>query len=169
MSEKKRVIVLDDLAPEGIERLRGEGLAVERRRLGRGGAAAPASTGYHAPRSPARARRSPPPSWRRARALKVVGRAGVDVGGIDVAEATRRGIVVVHAPDAGLVSEAEHALALVLACARDLSGADAALRAGGCGDAASRRRRRGARQDARPGRASARAPACWPSAPARSA
>ena len=64
------------------------------------------------------------------RALKVVGRAGVDVAAIDVAEATRRGIVVVHAPDAGLVSEAEHALALILACARDLAGADAALRRG---------------------------------------
>ena len=50
------------------------------------------------------------------------------MAGIDVAEATCRGIVVVHAPDAGLVSEAEHALALVLACARDLAGADAALR-----------------------------------------
>ena len=62
--------------------------------------------------------------------LKVVGRAGVDVGEIDVAEATRRGIVVVHAPDSALISEAEHALALVLACARDLAGADAALRAG---------------------------------------
>jgi D-3-phosphoglycerate dehydrogenase len=61
-------------------------------------------------------------------ALEVVGRAGADVGGIDVDAATRRGIVVVHAPDAGLVSEAEHALALVLAVARDLRGADAALR-----------------------------------------
>jgi D-3-phosphoglycerate dehydrogenase len=40
---------------------------------------------------------------------------------------------VVHAPDAGLISEAEHALALVLAAARDLAGADAALRGGDAG------------------------------------
>ena len=64
------------------------------------------------------------------RALEVVGCAGADVGGIDVDAATRRGIVVVHAPDAGVVSEAEHTLALVLAVARDLRGADAALRGG---------------------------------------
>ena len=67
------------------------------------------------------------------RALEVVGAAGADVAGIDVAEATRRGILVVHAPDGALVSEAEHALALVLAVARDLAGADAALRGGPAG------------------------------------
>jgi D-3-phosphoglycerate dehydrogenase len=62
--------------------------------------------------------------------LEVVAVAGVDAGGIDVDAATRRGIVVVHAPDAGIVSEAEHTLALVLAVVRDLRGADAALRSG---------------------------------------
>ena len=41
------------------------------------------------------------------RALEVVGCAGADVGGIDVDAATRRGIVVVRAPDVGVVSEAE--------------------------------------------------------------
>ena len=68
------------------------------------------------------------------RALTVVGSAaGVDTGDIDVAEATRRGVLVVHAPESALISEAEHALALVLAVARDLAGADAALRRGDAG------------------------------------
>jgi D-3-phosphoglycerate dehydrogenase len=128
MSEKKRVIVLDDLAPEGVEFLVGEGLAVET-----GGAWDEAEllrrvSGCSAlvvgPGTPVTA------ALLAAGAdLKVVARAGVEVGGIDVAEATRRGIIVVHAPAAGAVSEAEHALALVLAVARDLGGADAALRA----------------------------------------
>jgi D-3-phosphoglycerate dehydrogenase / 2-oxoglutarate reductase len=62
--------------------------------------------------------------------LRVVGRAGVDVGGIDVDEATRRGIVVVHAPGSDVVARAEQQLALLLACARGLPAADAGLRAG---------------------------------------
>ncbi len=64
------------------------------------------------------------------RALKVVGGAGTGAGAIDVDAATRRGIVVVHAPDTGAVSEAEHALALLMAVARDLRAGDAALRGG---------------------------------------
>ena len=85
----------------------------------------------------------------------MVGAAGAGVDGIDVAAATRRGIVVVHAPDAGLVSEAEHALALVLACARDLAGADAALRRG---DAAPRARGTASRSGARRSGSSASRP-----------
>jgi D-3-phosphoglycerate dehydrogenase len=129
MSEKKRVIVLDDLAPEGVELLRGQGLAVvagaswdEAELLRR-------VPGCHAliagPGTPVTAA-----VLASGGGLKVVGRVGVDVGDIDVAEATRRGIVVVHAPDSALISEAEHALALVLACARGLAAADAALRSG---------------------------------------
>ena len=134
MSEKK-VIVLDDLAPEGVGHLLGEGLAVEAgagwddaevlRRVP-GCQALIAGPGASVTAAVLAA----------GRELKVVGSAGVDVGGIDVVEATRRGIVVVHAPDSALISEAEHALALVLACARDLVGADAALR--GDDDAAMR-------------------------------
>jgi D-3-phosphoglycerate dehydrogenase / 2-oxoglutarate reductase len=129
MSDKKRVIVLDDLAPEGVEHLLGAGLAVE---SGAGWDEAEVlrrMPGCHAlvagPGTPVTAA-----VLAAGGDLKVVGRAGVDVRGIDLAEATRRGIVVVHAPDSALISEAEHALALVLACVRDLAGADAELRSG---------------------------------------
>ena len=129
MSEKKRVIVLDDLAPEGVELLVGEGLAVE---TGVGWDEAelllriPGCSAIIAgPGTPVTAA-----VLAAGEGLRVVGRAAVDVGEIDVSEATWRGIVVVHAPDSALMSEAEHALALVLACVRDLSGADGALRRG---------------------------------------
>ena len=66
----------------------------------------------------------------RARRLKVIGRAGVGVDNVDVDAATRRGIVVANAPEATVVSAAEHTIALVLAVARNVPQAHAALIAG---------------------------------------
>ena len=68
--------------------------------------------------------------------LRVVGRAGVDVDGVDVEEASRRGIVVVRAEDAEAAGAAEHLLALLLAVARGVVTADAAARSGAGGVAA---------------------------------
>ncbi len=62
--------------------------------------------------------------------LKVIGRAGVGVDNVDVDAATRRGIVVANAPEATVVSAAEHTLALLLAVARNIPQAHAALTAG---------------------------------------
>jgi D-3-phosphoglycerate dehydrogenase len=62
--------------------------------------------------------------------LKVVGRAGVGVDNIDVAAATRRGIVVVNSPEANTIAAAEHTIALLLAMARKIPAAVASLRAG---------------------------------------
>jgi D-3-phosphoglycerate dehydrogenase len=66
----------------------------------------------------------------RAERLKVIGRAGVGVDNVDVDAATRRGIVVANAPDATVVSAAEHTIALLLAVARNLPQAHAALAEG---------------------------------------
>jgi D-3-phosphoglycerate dehydrogenase len=66
----------------------------------------------------------------RAERLKVIGRAGVGVDNVDVDAATRRGIVVANAPDATVVSAAEHTIALLLAVARNLPQAHAALHEG---------------------------------------
>ncbi|MBA3565343.1 MAG: phosphoglycerate dehydrogenase [Actinobacteria bacterium] len=66
----------------------------------------------------------------RASRLKVIGRAGVGVDNVDVDAATRRGIVVANAPEATVVSAAEHTMALLLAVARNVPQAHAALIAG---------------------------------------
>jgi D-3-phosphoglycerate dehydrogenase len=63
-------------------------------------------------------------------ALRVVGRAGVGVDNIDVAAALARGIVVVNSPLAATTAVAEHTLALMLALARQVPAADAALKQG---------------------------------------
>ena len=62
--------------------------------------------------------------------LRVVGRAGVGVDNIDVAEATRRGILVVNAPRGNIIAAAEHSIALLLSIARWVPQADASLRRG---------------------------------------
>jgi len=62
--------------------------------------------------------------------LKVIGRAGVGVDNIDVDEATRRGILVVNAPNANTISAAEHTIALMFALARHIPQANAVLKSG---------------------------------------
>ncbi len=59
--------------------------------------------------------------------LRVVGRAGTGVDNVDVAAATERGIVVVNAAGSNAVSAAEHAIALMLAQARNIPQAHMAL------------------------------------------
>jgi len=66
----------------------------------------------------------------RATRLKVIGRAGVGVDNVDVDAATRRGIVVANAPEATVVSAAEHTIALLLALARNLPQAHGSLTGG---------------------------------------
>jgi D-3-phosphoglycerate dehydrogenase / 2-oxoglutarate reductase len=62
--------------------------------------------------------------------LVVVGRAGIGLDNVDVEEATRRGIMVVNAPQSNILSAAEHTMALLLAQARNVARADASLREG---------------------------------------
>jgi D-3-phosphoglycerate dehydrogenase len=64
------------------------------------------------------------------RDLVVVGRAGIGVDNVDVDAATRRGVMVVNAPQSNVLSAAEHTMALLLAQARNVPQADSALKAG---------------------------------------
>jgi D-3-phosphoglycerate dehydrogenase len=59
--------------------------------------------------------------------LKVVARAGIGLDNVDVDEATRRGVMVVNAPQSNIISAAEQTLALLLAEARNIPQAHAAL------------------------------------------
>ena len=65
-----------------------------------------------------------------AERLKVIGRAGVGVDNVDVEAATRRGIVVANAPESTVTSAAEHTIGLLVALARNIPQAHAALKQG---------------------------------------
>ena len=66
----------------------------------------------------------------RATNMRAIGRAGVGVDNVDVAAATKRGIIVANAPQSNVVTAAEHTLALLLALARNIPQANASLIAG---------------------------------------
>ncbi|MFM8600655.1 MAG: phosphoglycerate dehydrogenase [Actinomycetota bacterium] len=59
--------------------------------------------------------------------LLVVGRAGVGLDNVDIEAATRRGVMVANAPESNIVSAAEHTMAMLLAVARNVPQAHAAL------------------------------------------
>ena len=65
-----------------------------------------------------------------AKGLKVIARAGVGLDNVDIPAATAAGVMVVNAPTSNIVSAAELAIALLLASARHLSPAHAALKGG---------------------------------------
>ena len=60
--------------------------------------------------------------------MKVIGRPGVGVDNVDIAAATRRGIIVMNSPQGNMVSTAELTMALLLGLARNIGGADASMK-----------------------------------------
>jgi D-3-phosphoglycerate dehydrogenase / 2-oxoglutarate reductase len=65
-----------------------------------------------------------------AKNLKVIGRAGIGVDNIDVPAATAVGIIVMNTPFGNSITTAEHAVALMMALARDIPAANSSTHAG---------------------------------------
>lgn len=60
--------------------------------------------------------------------LKIIARAGVGIDNIDVNEATKRGIIVVNAPDGNTISTAEHTFAMMASLMRNIPQAHASVK-----------------------------------------
>jgi D-3-phosphoglycerate dehydrogenase len=124
-----RVLVTEPLAARGIEAMRAAGLDVEER-LGltpdellgavRGAAALVIRSATQVTAEVIEAGAD----------LQVVGRAGIGLDNVDVAAATRRGVMVVNAPQSNVLSAAEHTMALLLGQARNVPQAHTDLKAG---------------------------------------
>src|SRR5580692_3167380 len=65
-----------------------------------------------------------------AKNLKVVGRAGIGVDNVDIPAATAAGVIVMNTPFGNSITTAEHAVALMMALARELPAANASTHAG---------------------------------------
>jgi len=65
-----------------------------------------------------------------AKNLKVVGRAGIGVDNVDIPAATAAGVIVMNTPFGNSITTAEHAIALMMALARELPAANASTQAG---------------------------------------
>ncbi len=62
--------------------------------------------------------------------LKVIGRAGIGVDNVDIPAASRRGIIVMNTPFGNSITTAEHAIAMMMAVARQIPEANASTHAG---------------------------------------
>ncbi len=125
----KRVLVAEELAERGLESMRGAGLDVDVR-VG----LSPDELLQAVPGAAALVIRSATQVTAEVLAagtdLVVVGRAGIGLDNVDVATATKRGVMVVNAPQSNVLSAAEQTIALMLAQARNIPQADADLKAG---------------------------------------
>lgn len=124
-----RILVTEQIAERGLEALAGAGHEVDERLGLAGDELAAGLRGAHAliVRSATQVTASVLES---AHDLVVVGRAGIGLDNVDVAAATRQGVMVVNAPQSNVLSAAEHTLALLLAQARNIPQAHSTLRNG---------------------------------------
>jgi len=65
-----------------------------------------------------------------AKNLRVIGRAGIGLDNVDVPAATKKGIVVMNAPEGNMTTTAEHAISMMLALSRNIPQATASMKAG---------------------------------------
>jgi D-3-phosphoglycerate dehydrogenase len=62
--------------------------------------------------------------------LKVIARAGIGLDNVDVAAASKRGIVVMNTPEGNVITTAEHTIAMLLSLSRNIPQATASIKAG---------------------------------------
>jgi D-3-phosphoglycerate dehydrogenase len=62
--------------------------------------------------------------------LKVIGRAGIGLDNVDIPAASKKGIVVMNAPDGNATTAAEHAIAMMMALSRNIPQATASMKEG---------------------------------------
>lgn len=124
-----KVVIADDLPASAVDLLREEGWEVDARagrppeQLERDLADADALIVRSATKVTS-------PLLDAAPRLRVIARAGTGVDNVDVTAASARGVVVMNAPGANSISVAELAIGLMLALARHVPAADAAMKQG---------------------------------------
>ena len=129
MAGVARILVAEELAPSGLDALEKAGHAVDVR-LGLSPEELVAAIPGAAALIIRSATQVTADVLEAGRDLVVVGRAGIGLDNVDTAAATARGVMVVNAPQSNILSAAEHAMALLLAQARNIPQANAALKAG---------------------------------------
>jgi (S)-sulfolactate dehydrogenase len=125
----KRVLVADDLSPEAVRILQEAGLAVDVK-VGLKADELERVIGEYDALAVRSATKVTAKLLDKAERLRVIGRAGVGVDNVDLAAATRRGVVVMNTPGGSSTTVAELALAMILALSRHLAAATASVRAG---------------------------------------
>ena len=125
----KRIVIAEEIADAGLDRLRSAGFNVDVQLNKSAEELHAILDGAHAliVRS---ATMVDAAMLAAGKQLVVVARAGVGLDNIDVEAATKQGVMVVNAPQSNVLSAAEHTMALILSIARNVPQAHSALTAG---------------------------------------
>ena len=124
-----RVLVTEEIADAGLDRLRAAGHVVDVQ-LGLNGEALIAALQGAQALIVRSATNVDAAVLSAVSGLLVVGRAGVGLDNVDVDAATKAGVMVTNAPESNIVSAAEHTIALLMSMARNVPQAHAALVSG---------------------------------------
>jgi D-3-phosphoglycerate dehydrogenase / 2-oxoglutarate reductase len=124
-----KVLVSDPLSKEGVDILKGSGIKVDEVSKLSEGELVKKIKGYDAliVRSGTTVTKK---IIQAADKLKVIGRAGVGLDNVDVAAASKKGIVVMNAPAGNTISTAEHAFSLMMALSRNIPQANQSVKEG---------------------------------------
>ncbi len=124
-----KVLISDSMGPQAAQIFRDRGLDVDVKTKMSAGELA-ASIGSYDGLAIRSATKVTPEIVAAADRLKVIGRAGIGVDNVDLAAATARGIVVMNTPFGNSITTAEHAMAMMMALARQIPQANASTHAG---------------------------------------
>jgi D-3-phosphoglycerate dehydrogenase len=124
-----KVLIADDLSPRAADIFRARGIETDVK-IGLDREALKAIIDQYDGLAVRSATKVTKPIIEAASRLKVIGRAGIGVDNIDVPASTVRGIVVMNTPFGNSITTAEHAIAMILALARQLPAADRSTQAG---------------------------------------
>lgn len=125
----KRIVVAEEIAEAGLDRLRSAGFNVDVQ-LNKTATELHAILGGAHALIVRSATMVDAAMLAAGKQLVVVARAGVGLDNIDVEAATKQGVMVVNAPQSNVLSAAEHTMALILSIARNVPQAHSALTAG---------------------------------------
>ena len=129
-AHRPRILVADTLAPQGLAILRARADVEIRKGLGESELIGVLREGGYQAIVVRSETRVTDAVLAATPTLQVVARAGVGVDTIDVAAATRRGVLVINMPTGNTITTAEHTLALLFAVTRSIPQANGSLRAG---------------------------------------
>ncbi|MFH1539137.1 MAG: phosphoglycerate dehydrogenase, partial [bacterium] len=126
--KKKKVLICDRIADEGVELLKGNFSVTVRPKLSESEIVKVVPP-YHAMivRSSTRVTKR---IIKAGKSLRIIGRAGIGVDNVDVEAATRAGVVVINAPRANTLAAAEHAISLLLSLCRNIPQANQSIHSG---------------------------------------
>src|SRR5712672_964830 len=126
-----KVLISDALSPAAVQIFRDRGVEVDfQPKLGADKEKLAELVGQFDGLAIRSATKVTPKVLEKAKALKVIGRAGIGVDNVDIPAATAKGIIVMNTPFGNSITTAEHAITLMLALARQIPQADISTQSG---------------------------------------